>query len=87
MTLSCRQDLTTFGAVAAGQALLADAVAQERNPAAQVADRSSTIKIAKMRASWVGPTFHVRIETNRPSLATLQLYLAATARAVGFTGA
>ena len=64
MTLSCRQDLTTFGAVAAGQALLADAVAQERNPAAQVADRSSTIKIAKMRASWVGPTVYVRIETN-----------------------
>jgi len=64
MTLSRRQALTTFGAVAAGQALLADAVAQERNPAAQVADRSSTIKIAKMRASWVGPTVYVRIETN-----------------------
>jgi len=64
MTLSRRQALSTFGAVAAGQALLADAVAQERNPAAQVADRSSTIKIAKMRASWVGPTVYVRIETN-----------------------
>jgi hypothetical protein len=54
----------TLGAVAAGQALLADAVAQERNPAAQVEDRSSTIKITKARATRVGPTVFVKIETN-----------------------
>ena len=59
-----REMFTTFGAIAAGQAILNDAVAQERNPAAQVADRSSTIKISKMRATWVGPTVYLRIETN-----------------------
>jgi galactonate dehydratase len=55
---------TALGAVAAGQALLADAVAQERNPAAQVEDRSSTIKITRMRATRLGPTVFVKIETN-----------------------
>ncbi len=59
-----REMFTAMGAVAAGQAMLTDAVAQENNPAAQVADRSSTIKIAKMRAIWVGPTVFVKIETN-----------------------
>jgi galactonate dehydratase len=64
MLASRREMLTSFGAFTAGQAMLSDAVAQERNPAAQVADRSSTIKIAKMRASWVGPAVYIRIETN-----------------------
>jgi galactonate dehydratase len=56
--------LTALGAVAVGQALLADAVAQERNPAALVEDRSSTIKITKMRATRVGPVVFVKVETN-----------------------
>ncbi len=59
-----REMFTALGAVAAGQALLADAVAQERNPAAAVEDRSSTIKITKMKATWVGPAVYVKIETN-----------------------
>ena len=51
-----REMFTALGAVAAGQALLADAVAQERNPAAQVEDRSSTIRITSC-ATWVaGPS-------------------------------
>jgi galactonate dehydratase len=59
-----REMFTALGAVAAGQALLADVVAQERNPAAQVEDRSSTIKITKMRATRVGGTVYVKIDTN-----------------------
>ncbi len=59
-----REMFTALGAVAAGQALLADAVAQERNPAAQIEDRSSTIKITKMRATRVAGTVYVKIDTN-----------------------
>src|SRR3954453_24266479 len=59
-----RQLLTAAGAVAAGHVLLADAVGQERNPAANVADKSSSIKITRTRATWVGPAVYLRIETN-----------------------
>src|SRR5438067_3940528 len=55
MSPTRRQVLTGLGAVAAGQLVLADAVGQDRNPAANVADRSSTIKITRTRATWVGP--------------------------------
>lgn len=64
MSPTRRQLLTGLGAVAAGQAVLSDAVAQDRNPAANVADRSSSIKITKTRATWVGPAVYLRIETN-----------------------
>jgi galactonate dehydratase len=57
--------LTTFGAVTAGQALLSDAVAQDRNPAEQVADRGSAIRITDTRAAWVGPAVYLKIETNQ----------------------
>src|SRR5206468_11835607 len=53
-----------LGAVAAGQALLADATAQDRNPAALVEDRSSTIKITSLRAIRLGPAVFVKVETN-----------------------
>ena len=63
--LTTRRDVfTTMGAFAAGQALLADAVARERDPAVLVEDRSSTIKITKMRATRLGPAVFVKIETN-----------------------
>jgi galactonate dehydratase len=45
-------------------ALLADAADAERNPAAQVVDRASTIRITSLRTWWVGPVLFVRIETN-----------------------
>ena len=50
-----RDLLTTLGAVTAGNALLTDAVARDRNPAEQVADRASAIRITNTRATWVGP--------------------------------
>lgn len=59
-----RQLLTSAGTLAAGQALLSDAVGEERNRAAQVEDRSSTIRITGLRARWVNPCVFVRIETN-----------------------
>jgi galactonate dehydratase len=64
MSLHRRELFSALGGVAAGQALLSDAVGQDRNPAAQVADRASSIRITKTRATWVGPAVYVRIETN-----------------------
>src|SRR5258708_38430064 len=59
-----RNFLTSTAALAAGQAFLADAVADERNPAAAVVDRTSTLRITGLRARWVNPCVFLRIETN-----------------------
>jgi galactonate dehydratase len=59
-----RECLTTAAAVAAGSALLAEAVGQEKNPAAQVADKTSTLKITGLRTYWVNPVVFVKVETN-----------------------
>lgn len=61
---SRREVLATAGTLAAGNALLNEAVANVQNPAAQVADRSSTIRITRLRATWVNPCVFVKIETN-----------------------
>jgi galactonate dehydratase len=53
-----------MGALAAGAALLKDAVADENNPAAGVEDRTSTLKIARLTAMPVGPKCYCKIETN-----------------------
>jgi galactonate dehydratase len=57
-------NMPPVAAAALGQALLADAVAVQRNPAAQVEDRASTIRIRSLRATWVNPILYLRIETN-----------------------
>src|SRR5438128_450652 len=62
--LGRRELLTSVGAMAAGGLMLADGVAQEQNPAANVADRTSTIKISSLRAMRVGTKAYVKIETN-----------------------
>jgi galactonate dehydratase len=49
---------------AAGIAALSAVVAQERNPASQVADRTSSIRISGMKAFLVSPHVFLRIETN-----------------------
>lgn len=56
--------LGAFGAFAGGVHLLADVVADERNPAVQVEDRASSIRITALRARWVGPVVYLKIETN-----------------------
>src|SRR5262249_33093913 len=43
----------------------ADVLAPERNPAVQVADRGSAIRITGVRGYWVNPVVYVRIETNQ----------------------
>jgi galactonate dehydratase len=59
-----RELFTSAAAIAAGATLLREVVGQEQNPAAQVADRSSTIRITGMRSWWVNPCIFIRIETN-----------------------
>src|SRR5262249_34565734 len=61
---SRRQMLGAMGAFASSVALLTDAVAAENNPAAQVVDRASSIKITGLRARWVGPVVYIKIDTN-----------------------
>jgi galactonate dehydratase len=61
---SRREVLTSTAAIATGSALLNEAVAAEQNPAAQVGDRSSTIRISRLRATRVQHTVFVKIETN-----------------------
>ncbi len=64
MSTTRREVLTTMGALAAGQALLGDAIAEDKNPGAQVTDRTSTIRINKLQATWVNPNVFLKIETN-----------------------
>jgi galactonate dehydratase len=59
-----RDVLKSAGALASATALVNEAVGAEQNPAAQVADRSSTIRITRMRATWVNPCVFLKIETN-----------------------
>lgn len=54
----------SLGAAAAGFTLVNHAVAAEDAAGAQVADRSSSIRITGMKAYWLGPTVFVKIETN-----------------------
>src|SRR5438105_11664665 len=61
---SRREALTAAGTIAAGAALLNEVVAAEQNPAAQVADRSSTIRINRLRATRVQSQVYIKIETN-----------------------
>lgn len=61
---SRREWLGTFGALAGGMTLAQEVVAAEQNPAAQVTDRASSLKITALRAHWVGPVVYVKIETN-----------------------
>lgn len=51
-------------AAAAGFAVANHAVAAEDTAGAQVADRSSSIRITGIRTYWVGPIVFVKIETN-----------------------
>ena len=65
MPATRRECLTSFAAVVAGQALLADGLAAADNPAGQVADAASSLRITGLTATWVNPCVFVRIETNQ----------------------
>ncbi|HVX10844.1 MAG TPA: mandelate racemase/muconate lactonizing enzyme family protein [Pirellulales bacterium] len=62
--LARRDVLAGLGAAAAGMAFVDRAVGQDQNPAAQVADRGSSIRITGMKTFWVGPIVYLKIETN-----------------------
>lgn len=64
MSPTRRQLFASMGFAAAGHSLLAEAVATGNNPAAQVGDRTTTIRITGLRATWVNPCVFIRIETN-----------------------
>jgi galactonate dehydratase len=59
-----RTVLGTAGSLAAGLAVLNEAVGQESNPAAQVGDRTSTLAIKSLRGFRVGTKAYLKIETN-----------------------
>ena len=61
-----RRDLFSTAAIlAVGNALLKDVVGAEQNPAEQVVDRASHIKITALRTFLVSPNLFIRIETNQ----------------------
>jgi galactonate dehydratase len=62
--LNRREMLESAGAIAAGGALLAGAVARAAEPAGQGEDRASGIRIISLRATVVGPKAYFKIETN-----------------------
>jgi galactonate dehydratase len=59
-----RQMLASMGTAAAGLTFLNDAVGQDQNPAAQVEDRGSSIKISALRAMTAGAKAYIRIDTS-----------------------
>lgn len=63
-SFSRRQMLGSAGALAFGQALLSDQIARADDPAAQVEDRASTIRITRLTPIPVGPKVYVKLETN-----------------------
>ena len=61
-----RRDLFSTAAIlAAGNALLTNVVGAKQNPAEQVVDRASHIKITALRTFLVSPNLFIRIETNQ----------------------
>jgi galactonate dehydratase len=63
-TFNRRQVLGSAGAVAAGVLLLNEVVAAADNPAANVADRTTNIRITSLRGIPTGTKCYVKVETN-----------------------
>jgi galactonate dehydratase len=59
-----RRLLSSMGAAAAGGLLLPPAIGQEKNPAAQVEDRGSAIRITALTAMPAGAKAYLKIETS-----------------------
>lgn len=60
-----RELLSTAAILAAGNALLQDVVSAQENPAAQVVDRASSIRITALKPYLVSPHLFIRIDTNQ----------------------
>src|SRR5688572_11343910 len=59
-----RRWFASAAAISTGAAVLREAVGDDQNPAAQVADRTSSIRIAGLEAFVVGAKAYVKITTN-----------------------
>jgi galactonate dehydratase len=59
-----RREYLAAAALATGAAVLNEAVGAQRSPAAQVADRTSTLRLTGMQTFWIGPVVYLRLETN-----------------------
>ena len=64
VSLSRRNMMAGLGSAAASFALMQETIGEQNNPAANVADRSSSLRITGMKLYWVGPVVYVKIETN-----------------------
>ena len=60
-----RRQWLSAATAAAGMTFVNRAVADEQNPATQVADRASSIRITGLKTYWVGPIVYVKLETNQ----------------------
>lgn len=63
-SLNRRGWFASAGAIAAGAAMLREAVGDDKNPASQVADRTSSIRITALDAFVVGTKAYFKIQTN-----------------------
>jgi len=61
---SRREWLASFGAAAGGMVFLNEAVGQDKNPAAQVADSAASLKITALKTHLVQHKVYVEIETS-----------------------
>src|SRR5262249_11945277 len=66
--VSRRDILASMGAIAGGAAFLNHAVAQEKNPANQVADSASSLRINGMKTYRVQHKVYVELLTNNPKI-------------------
>jgi len=64
MSFNRRNMIAGLGSAAAGLAFMQDTIGEQNNPAANVVDRSSSLRITGMKLYWVGPVVYVKIETN-----------------------
>jgi galactonate dehydratase len=65
LDLSRRNMFLSAAAMAAGSAMLADIASGQENPAANVADRGTDLKISSLRGFRVGTKAYIKIETNK----------------------
>jgi hypothetical protein len=62
--ISRRHLFASAAAANAGALAISQTLAQENNPATQVADRGSSIRLTRLTATPVGPKVYVKLETN-----------------------
>src|SRR5262245_38465367 len=59
-----RDILAGLASATTGLAFVNESVGTENNPATDVVDRASTIRLTGMKTYWVGPVVYVKLDTN-----------------------